>query len=522
MQKLILCLLLTLFLSNAWAQSDSLRRWYSINDRLMVKKFYREHIPLDGDSVSMIPFRVGEKFGFVDKKDGSWRIEPRFSQVFAVYPEGAIVQMNAEHELYGVISPKADTIVPPYFRNLFKEGDLFHGMIRIIADTTLSDYHETAILNMYFDTEGNLLFRQNSHDHGGFHHQDTLAWFRYGRQYFVYGKSGVLHKNFKGSIENRLIGISDDLLIYRRYGDNFRDTWYEARDLEDSLHMRVELDGYGGIQGMYRLGENLIGFYDEDGDCYFTDAAGKHKNYEMEYLSFDLRAHPADPLQGETFAVRNRDQGRAGVINRQGDTIIPFDYRYIGDFVNGYALFMDTAQGYHKGYGIMDTVGKHVLTLPPPRDKHFLRAYPFGTWRLSEGKLLFAADRIFQEEDEQGNIRRFVYQDSVYFGYLNLSGDTVLTLSPAYHQAGDFQEGLAPVVTIDSMAHLGFVDTSGVLVIPLEYELAVAGAYPIPYLVVPSFQGGYAYLKAFKGYIDRKGKRYFSGKRLQDHYDFSH
>jgi hypothetical protein len=75
---------------------------------------------------------------------------------------------------------------------------------------------------------------------------------------------------------------------------------------------------------------------------------------------------------------------------------------------------------------------------------------------------------------------------------------------------------------VNKDAKLGFVNKQGKWVVPPIYEIALAGAYPMPYLVVPQFIGGYAYIKAFKGYVDRNGVPYFSGKRMQDHYDFSH
>ena len=86
--------------------------------------------------------------------------------------------------------------------------------------------------------------------------------------------------------------------------------------------------------------------------------------------------------------------------------------------------------------------------------------------------------------------------------------------------AGNFSEGLAPV--IGRSRGLGFIDKTGKLVIPCTYEAAVGGAYPFPYVILPEFKGGFAYIKAFKGYIDNKGREYFSGKRVEDHYDFSH
>ena len=110
--------------------------------------------------------------------------------------------------------------------------------------------------------------------------------------------------------------------------------------------------------------------------------------------------------------------------------------------------------------------------------------------------------------------------DSAYYYYFNQSGKRKIILSPTMTFAGNFSEGLAPVT--DAVGALGFINTQGKWSIKPEYELVVAGAYLDVYMVIPMFIGGYAYIKSFKGYIDKNGKKFFSGKRMQDHYDFSH
>jgi hypothetical protein len=50
----------------------------------------------------------------------------------------------------------------------------------------------------------------------------------------------------------------------------------------------------------------------------------------------------------------------------------------------------------------------------------------------------------------------------------------------------------------------------------------MAGGYPIAYLVVPEFVNGFAYMQSYKGYIDKNGKKYYAGKRMKDHFNFSH
>jgi hypothetical protein len=114
---------------------------------------------------------------------------------------------------------------------------------------------------------------------------------------------------------------------------------------------------------------------------------------------------------------------------------------------------------------------------------------------------------------EDGRIKKRI-------AYIDTSGSQRMLLADSIVISGMYREGLAPVV--GKSRQLGFMDTRGRIVIPMKYELAVAGSYPFPYIVYPAFRGGFAYLKAFKGYIDQDGYEYFSGKRETDHYDFSH
>lgn len=44
---------------------DSLEICYSTNYNLLIPKFEREHMPLNGEEVPLIPFRESERYGFV-------------------------------------------------------------------------------------------------------------------------------------------------------------------------------------------------------------------------------------------------------------------------------------------------------------------------------------------------------------------------------------------------------------------------------------------------------------------------
>ena len=121
---------------------------------------------------------------------------------------------------------------------------------------------------------------------------------------------------------------------------------------------------------------------------------------------------------------------------------------------------------------------------------------------------------------ENGEVIEFAKEDSVQYYYYDIEGNIQLWLPCSIMLAGNFSEGLAPAVNQERK--LGFINKKGEWAIPPKYELMIAGAYPFPQVVIPYFQGGYAYIKSFKGYIDKTGKEYFSGKQMKDSYNFSH
>lgn len=81
------------FAAVCYAQNDTLQRYYQVDFHQDIDNFEREHEPIDGNVVPMIPFRQGKLFGFVSPGNpDSFVITPRFEQVYGVYEFGAIVK----------------------------------------------------------------------------------------------------------------------------------------------------------------------------------------------------------------------------------------------------------------------------------------------------------------------------------------------------------------------------------------------------------------------------------------------
>ncbi len=196
----------------AQSANDTLERFYSYNHSLKIEKIEREHIPLHGDSVDMIPFRVDEKYGFVDPKTGKWLIQPTYNEVFTVNAEGGVVKGK---QGYGLVNRNGKVLIPLQFDNLVNENGVYRGSIFGIIDTTIkNEMFRSFILSMYFNRKGQFLFKESAHDFKPFEGKDTLTWFRYGQTYTIRSVTGRVVKQFKFDLTKRFLTICDNLLIF--------------------------------------------------------------------------------------------------------------------------------------------------------------------------------------------------------------------------------------------------------------------------------------------------------------------
>gem|GEM_PF-1681172 len=504
------------------------------NEDIVDRKIYREHIPLDGAAVKYIPFRQDSLYGFVDKNTMQFIIKPKFSQVFAVYPEGAIVEYSKDKYdgWYGLVDYDGKFRIPAQFQNLYKEGNVYHGLLGGVRDKSNSDEHaESYTLNMYYDENGRGLFEVKSRRQQSFNETDSFAWFFFNGEYSIYDRKGKLRKKFNKEKDVHFIGIFNNILVFGK--DEKNNEYPQGIDINGKEHFRLrpkqELHAYGLIQ----LNDTLFCAMDaNDEEVEFVTAKGDFLPFGINdgTIGFGFRNLFSYFISKRSFRVMSYDENKRkmGMISKSGKIILPCVYDYLGSEENGEFAFLDSATN---TIGFMDLDGKVVVPakIDPfsPRAADMINA-PFmysdclclGAERkeyhtAEEAKKAYEearADGADEDHDIYGDLR-YVYYDR--------NGNKVLTLPDSIKLAGHFSNGLAPVVARKSKG-LGFIDKTGKLVIPTKYEIAVAGAYPMPYLVIPQFINGFAYLKAFKGYIDDKGHEYFAGKRVMDHYDFSH
>lgn len=144
-----------------------------------------------------------------------------------------------------------------------------------------------------------------------------------------------------------------------------------------------------------------------------------------------------------------RQDGRCGVLDVQGEWIVPFEYDFIGKFYEGVALVKDG-----ENFSYID----------------------------DSGRLVISGD--FQDARDFSESMAAVQSDNKW-GYINLSGEMIIPYR--YEECYPFSENLAAV---KEDGRWGFIDKEGKLVIPNEYE------------EVRSFCEGFAAVK-------KNGKWYF-------------
>lgn len=563
---------------------EALLPFYSIGESQYFdsKEFAKEHIALDGEKVKMIPFRVSERYGFVSKKNPSkWLIPPTYAQVFAVYEEGAIVLDSIDR--YFVVRPDGTALVPDslWYYKIIKEGNLYHASCLDQAikspegipiksfDENTSEY-TVAIRNDYYDTNGNLLFSEKGQEYETFIGDDQLAWFRYGKRYRIRNKSGALVKEFQyENSKNIFVGISDDILIYLRVNDKDSTAKYVGETLEEKIVFELPTRYYApkeayvyryqGTRGVYKLSDNLYGLRprtDYEMHYSFCDSLGEERLTEGDFYTLNMLPIEVDYFSQEQFIVNNYKTEEKLVINRQGDTIIPQPLLVGNKTVQvQYGQITRTPDGNYRcltreRVDLIDSDGNLI-----PNEESIMedktKKIPWSQERLEEQsqrgfssydliKSFHSMYRYYTmnvpvnptenmhpsidyvamptDTTAAGEVQYTII--GTYIFYVNKRGETVLELPSDIVFVGYFSEGLAPAINKDR--GLGFINLKGEWAIPPKYEIAWVGGYPISLPHFPTFKGGYAYLRGFKGYVDKNGKEFFSGKRMQDRYNHSH
>ena len=207
-------------------------------------------------------------------------------------------------------------------------------------------------------------------------------------------------------------------------------------------------------------------------------------------------------FEKELFVVTDFNSKMYGVVNREGNAVIDFKYRYIGEFVKGIVFCVRDDEKWF----FIDKTGHVIIEITSicsyQSFYHTLEILkqPAGFY---DGYCL-VKEKIPIKNKTSGEPR----PDSAIFFYFDATGKIRLTLSKDIKFAENFFEGLAAAV--NSAGLLGFINQKGEWVIQPKYQFLETSSEKFSNAYVPEFKGGYAYIKSINGYIDKNGTEYFT------------
>lgn len=237
------------------------------------------------------------------------------------------------------------------------------------------------------------------------------------------------------------------------------------------------------MQGWARVKQGYEGFI-------YIDKTGRMPIASKFFECYNVQSFP--------IPVRENQKSKAGYVDRKGKYVIEAKFDMARPFIDGYAVVaVDDKCGY------IDMKGEFMI------EPQFYRANYFQN----------NVAKVIVEDEKTGDKKE---------GYINKRGEYVVEPIYKVGYARDFSEGVA-AVSVDG-EKWGFINTSGMLVIPSKFEKAASfseglakvraegkygfidksGNWVIPpkYESVSSFRNGIAsvYQKNERmGYIDLKG-----------------
>lgn len=194
-------------------------------------------------------------------------------------------------------------------------------------------------------------------------------------------------------------------------------------------------------------------------------------NMNGDFL-FSLKPYILHEMSEGLIRVRTNDWKNKGYLNKEGKTVIPFDFASATDFKNGHAKVKDKNT---KLYGIIDLHGNYVV---PPEYSYISDDY-------------YKSDYIF------------VRKPKSKFGYIDFMGNQVIDFKYAY--GGFFSEGLAVVST--PLNENMYIDKNGNKAFELDFNISQYDN--------ENFKGGIAKVNLKDGhsaYINKKGELVFKFK----------
>ncbi|MFK7946591.1 MAG: WG repeat-containing protein [Saprospiraceae bacterium] len=267
------------------------------------------------------------------------------------------------------------------------------------------------------------------------------------------GLFGFINKSGEVIIEPKYAWVADFseglAVVKMPYEDKEFGDMYGYIDSTGQMIISPVFDAAGNfMQGWARVKQDSDGFI-------YIDKTGRMPIAFKFFECYNVQSFP--------IPVREKRNSKAGYVNRKGEYVIEAKFDMARPFIDDYAV---VAVGQKRGY--IDTKGDFII------QPQFYRANYFND----------NVAKVIVKNETTGDKKE---------GYINKKGEYVV--EPIYKMgfAKDFSEGVA-AVSIDGQ-NWGFINTSGMLVIPAKFEKAASFSEGLAKVCV---NGKY-------GFIDKSG-----------------
>lgn len=243
-------------------------------------------------------------------------------------------------------------------------------------------------------------------------------------------KCGLIDESGNELIENE-IELPNGLVI----GEKFEKWGIESKDKNIILPFEYDYIGHKFVDGKTRISKDgNVGLINDMGEIIIPLEYKKIKEFRngISIASKRTNIRWSTNSEGDDFEKHDTCYG---CIDEKGIVIIPFEYKFIGDFINGKA----TARNIKDNWGLLDSNNKTII--------------PFiykGMCRFENG--------LFKVRSNENN-----------FGFINENGDVIIPV--IYARIGRFFDGKALACLSDNgIMKYGCISEAGGITIPFEYE----------------------------------------------------
>ncbi|MBN2017170.1 MAG: WG repeat-containing protein [Candidatus Cloacimonetes bacterium] len=378
----------------------------------------------------LIPFRYGDKWGYCDQ-DKNVFIPCTYDEAFPF--QDGVARVREDFKGYGLIEIHGNKLVPCSYKYIFDFSD---GVAKVC------DYNNKCGL---IDIAGKPLTEMKYDYINEFHE----------------GFAKVELNNKYGFID--LSGHEITPLIYKNAND-FHENLAAVKDT-NRLYGFIDKTGKEIIPFKYcmvkDLNNGLAPFAKED----TNHPTGGYEGYLDEYGNELEKNHETNArYYGGLYP--DKQDNKYGLLNSKGEIVVPYTYKNIENFINGFAQVTD-ASGY---LGFIDTTGKEITPL------QYYGVYDFSVDGFARVSL-------------RG------------IGFINRLGEEIIEPKYGDDDIGyDFSEGL---IYVKENNKTGFLDTLGILRIPYKYKTHK--------YMGSKFKDGLAKveLDGREFYIDKNGTEYY-------------